>query len=162
MSTNGDIILMQVTDWNTEAEQALVYTDGSASVKHRTGGWSYVCLDDNKGMIEDSGGESDTTISRMELLAPINALWYLVCFTNVQEVLILSDSKYVVDGFMNPLRARNVNKDLWEELDENARHFKVVTMEHIHGHQGDHWNDLVDKAAVVARKSVPIQQKEEK
>lgn len=145
--------------WNTDAEQALAYTDGSASVKYRTGGWAYVCLDEDNGLISDSGAVEDTTIGRMELTAPIEALWYLRHNTKVNEVLILSDSKYVVDGFMDPSRARNQNKDLWIGLDDIACQFKSVTFEHVHGHQGDHFNDIVDKAAVEARKSIQPEDK---
>jgi len=147
---------LSIKDWNPEAEQALVYTDGSASIKHRTGGWAYICLDEYKGIIQNSGGEGNTTIGRMELTAPIQALWYLCYNTKVKEVLILSDSRYVVDGFNDSTRARNANKDLWISLDEIAAHFELVTMEHVHGHQQDHFNDIADALAVQARKMVPI------
>lgn len=146
--------MTDIKDWNSEAAQALVYTDGSASTHSRKGGWAYLALDEFRGVIQDAGAEHDTTISRMELLAPIQALWYLSRNTKVKEVLILSDSQYIVLGFMDPTRARNANKDLWIQLDAIASQFKTVTMEHLKGHQGDHFNEMVDKAAVAARKSV--------
>jgi ribonuclease HI len=97
----------------------------------------------------------------MELIGPIEALSYLSHHTKVVEVLILSDSQYIVLGFMDPSRARNANKDLWEALDYAASQFVTVTMEHVKGHQGDHFNEIVDKAAVAARKSIE-EEKEKK
>jgi ribonuclease HI len=150
-----------IKDWNPDSEQALVYTDGSASTHSRKGGWAYLALDEFRGVIQGSGAHHDTTISRMELIGPIEALSYLSHHTKVVEVLILSDSQYIVLGFMDPSRARNANKDLWEALDYAASQFVTVTMEHVKGHQGDHFNEIVDKAAVAARKSIE-EEKEKK
>lgn len=138
----------------------LVYTDGSATVKdNRAGGWAYVALDSEDGLYEDAGGEVETTISRMELMGPIQALTYL-SELNVSSILLISDSQYVVRGFMDPSRARNKNNDLWDQLDSIAGLFPYVKFEHTPGHAGNHWNEIVDKAAVAARKAVHIKDKE--
>jgi ribonuclease HI len=138
----------------------LVYTDGSASVKTRAGGWGFVALDSGDGLYENAGGEEDTTISRMELVAPIMALHMLhyeldeILTSRVEEVLIISDSQYVVMGFMNPSRARNKNQDLWTSLDVYAALFTRVVFEHTPGHAGNVWNDRADFLAVKARKAM--------
>ena len=139
----------------------LVYTDGSASVKSKTGGWAYIALDSGDGEHSDSGGEENTTIGRMELLAPIKALSYLI-WNGVKRVLVISDSEYVVKGFMEPHRARNKNQDLWRELTEVSDMFNCVVFEHTPGHSGDYFNERVDKLAVAARKAVVVKSNPER
>lgn len=125
----------------------LVYTDGSASVKDRTGGYAYKIVDEF-GVEEVGGGsEVDTTISRMELMAAIAALDYLSDPDYLAtHVLIISDSEYVVKGFNDKSRARHKNVDLWLWLEELAEGM-VVWFEHTRGHAGDPDNEEVDKLA---------------
>jgi ribonuclease HI len=132
----------------------LVYTDGSASVKDRTGGYAWKIVDED-GVEEMGGGsEIDTTISRMELRAAISALdeinlWG--CLTQEDKpqgvVLLYSDSEYLVKGFMDRNRARNKNTDLWDDLDQAASWFELVHMEHVKGHAGHADNEDCDKLA---------------
>jgi ribonuclease HI len=55
----------------------LVYTDGSASVKDRTGGYAWKVIVAG-GQFIGGGSELDTTISRMELMAAIGALEFII------------------------------------------------------------------------------------
>jgi ribonuclease HI len=132
----------------------LVYCDGSASVKDRTGGYAWKIVDEDGDEELGGGSEVDTTISRMELRAAISALneivlWELLGHEDKPQgvVLIYSDSEYVVKGFMDPSRKRNKNGDLWESLDQAATWFELVHMEHIKGHAGHRDNEDVDKLA---------------
>jgi ribonuclease HI len=143
--------MMTRTDIFNPEQGVIVYTDGSASTKDRTGGWAWIALDCDNGLIEESGGEEDTTISRMELTAAIMALEFLSGETGANAVLVISDSKYVVDGFNDKTRARNKNGDLWNYLEEAVLRFYVVEFEHVKGHDGDYWNERADKAAGAAR-----------
>ena len=131
----------------------LVFTDGSASVKDRTGGYAWLIVD---GDLEELGGgsEVDTTISRMELIAAISALQEIIlweCKGHEDKgegvVLLYSDSEYLVKGFMDSTRARNKNVDLWDALDDAASYFELVHMEHVKGHTGHVDNEAVDKLA---------------
>lgn len=132
----------------------LVYTDGSASVKDRTGGYAWKIVDENGEEELGGGHEQDTTISRMELMAVISALNEILIWEEVGHedkpqgiVLIHSDSEYVVKGFMDNTRARNKNVDLWETLDHAASWFALVHMEHVKGHAGHADNEDVDNLA---------------
>jgi ribonuclease HI len=145
------------TDTFDPSHGVIVFTDGSASVKNRTGGWAWIALDSGDGRIDERGGEEDTTIGRMELTAVVMALESLAEMEGVEDVLVVSDSAYVVDGFNDKTRARNKNGDLWGYLETAAATFRVIEFEHIHGHQKGvegYWNNCADKAAVAARKVI--------
>src|SRR4051812_45930469 len=94
-----------------------VFTDGSAHSRDRSGGWAWVALDAFEGCMWHSGGRQDTTISQMELYAPAMALGWLYDIHRACEVLVLSDSEYVVRGFMDKSRKRNKNLDFWKHLE---------------------------------------------
>lgn len=124
----------------------LVYTDGSCSTKDRTGGYAYLIVDESGSEFMSGGFENDTTISRMELKAAIEALEYIQGEPD-SVILLLSDSEYVVKGFMNKARKRNKNVDLWLYLEELANQFDLVHMEHVRGHNGHVDNEMVDRLA---------------
>lgn len=129
----------------------LVYTDGSCSVKDRTGGYAWKIVDERGDEELGGGHEVDTTISRMELMAAISALVEIQLWEQDDAenttVLLLSDSEYVVKGFMDNTRARNKNVDLWDVLDNLSSWFDLVHMEHVKGHAGHEDNEEVDKLA---------------
>ena len=134
----------------------LVYTDGSASVKDRTGGYAYKIVDpsdDEHGFIAMGGGSAvDTTISRMELMAAIAALEYITAHIDSAlqyptVVLVISDSEHVVLGFNDKNRARLKNRDLWERLEKAAANFDLVHFDHIRGHSGHSDNEDCDRLA---------------
>jgi ribonuclease HI len=133
----------------------LVYTDGSCSVRDRTGGYAWLIVDEAGNEHMGGGHEQDTTISRMELMAAISALTKIMLIEQEPSraepldsvVLIYSDSEYVVKGFMDKNRARNKNVDLWNALDNLASWCELVHMEHVKGHAGHEDNEAVDKLA---------------
>jgi ribonuclease HI len=127
----------------------LVYTDGSCSVKDRTGGYAWLVVDESGQEQLGGGHEQDTTISRMELMAAISALTFIMAAGSEEEsvVLIYSDSEYVVKGFMDKTRARLKNVDLWNVLDNLSSWFELVHMEHVKGHAGHADNEAVDRLA---------------
>lgn len=129
----------------------LVYTDGSCSVKDRTGGYAWLRVDEHGEERMGGGHSQDTTISRMELMAAISALTAILYEegenTENTVVLIYSDSEYVVKGFMDKNRARLKNVDLWNVLENFASYFDLVHMDHVKGHAGHEDNEAVDKLA---------------
>lgn len=130
----------------------LVYTDGSCSAKDRVGGYAWKIVAEHEDVV-GGGSEIDTTISRMELMAVISVLKEINIWTlcgdgpNGEVVLVYSDSEYVVKGFMDKQRNRNKNVDLWLWLEDEARRFDLVHMEHTRGHAGDPDNEDVDRLA---------------
>lgn len=129
-----------------------VFTDGSAYAKDRTGGWAYIIVDINGATWSNSGFRSNTTISQMELYAPTEGLWAIGEFYGPSDVLIYSDSEYVVLGSTDRRRKRNKNKDMWADLDSAVDLHSYVEWNHVYGHNGHIYNELADKLAGEARR----------
>ena len=73
-----------------------IYTDGSAKGNPGPGGYGIVLLSDEGHRKEVAKGYRKTTNNRMELLSVIVALEMLKA--RPMDVLVYSDSKYVVDA----------------------------------------------------------------
>ena len=73
-----------------------IYTDGSAKGNPGPGGYGIVLLSDDGHRKEVAKGFRKTTNNRMELLSVIVALEMLK--VKPMEVVVFSDSKYVVDA----------------------------------------------------------------
>ena len=129
-----------------------IYTDGACSGNPGIGGWGAVMITSNNETILLHGGLSDTTNNQMELIAVIKALEYLKEST---EILILTDSKYVMNGmeswiknwkqngWKNASKKPVKNRDLWEKLDaETAKH--QIEWKWVKGHSGDKNNEKAD------------------
>ncbi len=136
-----------------------IFTDGACSGNPGPGGWGAI-LRWNGSEKELSGGESETTNNRMELMAAIMALESL---TRPVTVRLHSDSQYVKDGitqwiqgwkrngWRTAARKRVKNDDLWKRLDA-ARERHQVSWHWVRGHDGHPENERVDK---LARDAVP-------
>jgi ribonuclease HI len=85
----------------------------------------------------------------MELLATVMALRNI---SGKGAVLIRTDSEYVANSFNSRATVRS-NLALWRELDEAAAK-RPIKVEWIKGHAGDAYNELVDKLARQAAKSI--------
>jgi len=81
---------------DTINQQIEIYTDGSCHTQICIGAWaSIILINDTK--INISGVVENTTHNRMEILAVIKALDYVVShFENLIDIKIVSDSQYVV------------------------------------------------------------------
>ena len=73
-----------------------IYTDGSAKGNPGPGGYGIVLLSDEGHRKEVAKGYRKTTNNRMELMSVIVALEMLKA--RPMDVLVYSDSKYVVDA----------------------------------------------------------------
>jgi ribonuclease HI len=131
-----------------------IYTDGACRGNPGPGGWGalLIATDHRRTM---HGGEPETTNNRMELTAAIEALNAL---RGTREVVLHTDSKYVMDGIREWLpnwkkrgwktsaRKPVKNQDLWQALDEaTARH--AVTWKWVKGHDGNPGNEEADALA---------------
>lgn len=131
-----------------------IYTDGACRGNPGPGGWGALLLygDHRKTM---HGGEPETTNNRMELTAAIEALNAL---KGAREVILHTDSKYVMDGITKWMPAwkkrgwKTANKkpvknqDLWQLLDEAvSRH--QIKWNWVRGHTGVDGNEEADALA---------------
>lgn len=139
-------------------KKVTIYTDGACSGNPGPGGWGAI-LEYGAHRKELSGGEESTTNNRMELTAVIEALRLL---REPCEVLLYSDSKYVIDGITKGWaagwRARGwkkadktpaKNPDLWETL-LNLLERHTVRFHWVKGHADNPGNNRCDELAVAA------------
>lgn len=136
-----------------------IFTDGACSGNPGPGGWGAIL---RYGDVEKelSGGETQTTNNRMELMAAIVALEAL---KRPSDVVVVTDSVYVRDGISKWLRnwKRNgwktaakkavKNEDLWRRLDA-AQAPHAVDWRWIKGHAGHAENERCDE---LARQAIP-------
>ena len=85
----------------------------------------------------------------MELLAVLEALRALPAGNSV---MVRTDSQYVADTF-NKFAIVRANFELWRELEASAGD-RPIKVERIKGHAGDPHNELVDRLAQQAAKSL--------
>ena len=145
--------------WRKEvlAGKGVIFTDGACIGNPGPGGYGVVIHSGEK-RTEHSKGYAKTTNNRMELLACIVGLEVM---NRRNEVVIYSDSKYVVDGFSkgwakkwqknNWMRGKKPakNPDLWERLlalcDRRKVEFRWVK-----GHAGIEENEVCDRLSTEA------------
>ncbi len=131
-----------------------IYTDGACRGNPGPGGWGVVLIagQHRKTM---HGGERDTTNNRMELTAAIEALNAL---KGPQQVVLHTDSKYVMDGIESWLpnwkkrgwktaaRKPVKNQDLWQALDKATDRHDIRWV-WVKGHDGNPGNEQADSLA---------------
>lgn len=131
-----------------------IYTDGAAQGNPGPGGYGVILKYGDKAK-ELSGGFKHTTNNRMELMAVIVGLEALK--KDDLQVLIVSDSKYVIDsvekgwlfGWVKKDFKGKKNKDLWLRfLDVYEKH--KVKFKWIKGHNNHPYNERCDELAVAA------------
>lgn len=146
-----------------------VYTDGSSYSKPRKGGVGmlFIFLDDN-GIDEieierDLLGYKGATNNQMELQAAILALKEVpnIPYSSlVQRIVIITDSRYVVENFSRAVYdwSRNkwhnregapiANAGQWKELLKAVKEVRMrVEFKWVKGHAKNPYNKRVDKAA---------------
>ncbi len=133
-----------------------IFTDGASSGNPGPGGYGAI-LRSGAHYKELSEGYRKTTNNRMELLAVIKALEALK--NPNQQVMIYSDSKYVIDaiekrwvyGWLQKGFKDKKNKDLWLRYLELAK-LHQVKFTWVRGHNGHPENERCDVLAVAAGK----------
>ena len=138
-----------------------IFTDGACSGNPGPGGWAAI-LRSGHYEKEFSGGETQTTNNRMELMAVIEGLRKL---KHPSTVIIHTDSRYVMDGAAKWLKNWKTkgwktadkkpvkNEDLWRLLDhEMMRH--QIAWRWVAGHSGHPENERAD---ALAREAIPRQ-----
>ncbi len=131
-----------------------IHTDGSCLGNPGPGGWAAL-LRYNGREKALSGGESNTTNNRMELMGAIMALEAL---TEPCQIIPHTDSQYVRQGITewmagwlrrqwktaggDPVK----NRELWERLHQATLRHKI-DWRWVKGHNGDPDNERVDQLA---------------
>lgn len=153
---------------NTTPMRVVVHTDGACSGNPGPGGWgAIVCFwngDTLTERVERSDADLTTTNNKMELSAVLAVLQYVrgrPDFDRSTPVTVISDSRYVVDGFTQwlPKWVRNgwrasdkkpvKNQDLWK-ASEFATAGLSLTFKWVKGHAGDPENEAADALARAA------------
>jgi ribonuclease HI len=113
---------------------------------------------ENGAVHEMGGADRATTNNRMELTAALALLEALKNLPRHPDLVIRTDSRYLIDGLSSWLPAWKrrgwrtasggavLNRDLWEQLDR-AR-LADVSLQHVRGHSGDPDNERCDAIAV--------------
>lgn len=140
-----------------------IYTDGGCAPNPGPGGWGAILIDAQRGRQKQiSGNASDTTNSRMELTAAIEALRALKAPC---DVVVFADSQYVINGITTWIRGwikrgwktdskkPVANRDLWEALHDEAQKHSI-TWRWVRGHSGHPYNEKVDELATAAREAL--------
>ncbi len=132
--------------------------DGACSGNPGPGGWGALLRFEDGSVRELGASDPATTNNRMELSAALALLELLKDLPRSQEMVIRTDSRYLIDGMGKWLpgwKRRGwrtasggpvLNRDLWERLDQ-AR-LPGVAFQHVRGHSGDADNDRCDAIAV--------------
>lgn len=133
-----------------------LFTDGACLGNPGPGGWAYIVKRPGSDeVIEDFGGESNTTNNRMEMSAVIKGLQSITAPARVE---LIADSQYVIKGMLEWLpgwKARGwrtaskkpvKNVDLWQTLDELLTQFDL-SAEWTKGHAGHPENERCDQLA---------------
>lgn len=139
-----------------------IYTDGSALGNPGPGGYGIVLMA-GQHFKEVSQGYRHTTNNRMELLAVIVALEMLKKPNS--DVIIYSDSKYVVDsitkgwvfGWQKKGFKGKKNVDLWQRFLRIYPKHKV-RFQWVKGHADNPYNERCDRLAVAAANSANLLQ----
>ena len=140
-------------------KQVILITDGSCIGNPGPGGWAFI-LRYAEYSKEQAGGCAETTNNRMEIQALIEGLKAL---KEPCELLLISDSQYVLNGVTNWrykwsangwMRKRRrktyplANADLWRDLDEQAEKHTICG-QWVKGHSGHPDNERCDLLASV-------------
>jgi ribonuclease HI len=145
-------------------KQIVIYTDGACTGNPGAGGYGAVLIDGMERQ-EISGGYKLTTNNRMEMMAAIAALQSL---SNKSQVILHSDSKYIVDamelGWAKRWQANDwkrnkkekaKNPDLWQQLLDLCQKHRVKFV-WVRGHAGIVENERCDRLAVAAARQANL------
>ncbi len=167
LSFEGEPPEGEVSGTDLESEPRLaVYTDGACLGNPGPGGWAWIVPDDERAPEagrREVGSEAATTNQRMELTAVLKALTALSGSVGLD---VYSDSRYVVDcfelrwwdgwmrrGWRTSSKQPVKNQDLWRPLLELALD-RDVDFHWVKAHYGNRWNELADRLAYEAARSV--------
>ena len=139
-----------------------VYTDGACSCNGKEGaigGWAFCVIGENDELIHgESGAEVNTTNNRMEFTAMLRALQWVEKNLNNNFIEYYTDSALLyntltqwIEGWKNNGWKRKTGEIKNLDLVKQLYKYSNKNFNHVHGHNGNKWNEWCDKAAVAAR-----------
>jgi ribonuclease HI len=149
---NEYIVFKSIKITRLDMKKIAIYTDGSSLKNPGPGGWAAaIILESGEYKVMSAASDTpETTNNRMEMMGPLKALEALPCPC---DVTLYSDSQYVIKGMSQWIRGwkdRNYagvkNSDLWRLLDIAASRHKINWV-WVKGHNGNHFNEIVDVEA---------------
>jgi ribonuclease HI len=132
--------------------------DGACSGNPGPGGWGALLRFADGSVQEMGGADAATTNNRMEITAALALLGALKALPRHPELVIRTDSRYLIDGLQKWLPGWKrkgwrtasggpvLNRDLWEQLERSR--ISGLSLVHVRGHSGDPDNDRCDAIAV--------------
>ena len=148
----------------SESLVVTVYTDGGCDPNPGPGGWAAV-VQHGESRVVLSGNAPQTTNNQMELEAAVAALAYLGGRYETCQIELHTDSQYLrqgitswIDGwFARGWRTKSgqpiKNQELWRRL-YDLSHEHEIHWVWVKGHAGNPMNELVDRLATEARRSL--------
>lgn len=136
-----------------------IFTDGSATVSTKPGGYGWVIVIDGKGHSEGAGPIENATNNDAELEAAIQGLAATLKLINTlpkedHDVTLVSDSEIILgwaDGSYRFKQQKKIKK--FEQLQWLVKRMNVKTR-WVEGHSGNIYNERCDEIANYARKSL--------
>lgn len=133
--------------------QLTVYTDGAYSPKRDQGGVGVIFVRNGKELKSYNKMFKHTTNNVMELVAVIIALKTIMINDIKDDVIINTDSQYVI-GCASKGWQRKKNIKLWDIFDKILYSLKQkqvsIEFNWVQGHANDEFNNKADKLAVEA------------
>jgi ribonuclease HI len=135
------------------------YSDGSATVATKPGGYGYVIVIDGQKVTEGNGHMPNATNNDAELEGAIQGLARVLKMRidgeipiGDHEIWLVSDSQITLNWANGTARFKQRNKiKKFEQLQYLVRKLNVKTR-HVDGHTGDEHNERCDKLANMGRK----------
>ena len=162
-------IFLQGTNERGTMRRLIIYTDGSASYRDKTGGWAFVVFCKHKIIHSANGTLKDTTTGRAELEAMLQALTWLTSQKHVGSSYVRTDSKYVKRGATEwihgwetrgwtTVEGKEVkNRDLWEQISPLVEEMPFpLKIQWVRGHSGIYGNEVADHLAGLGRKGIRV------
>lgn len=136
-----------------------VFTDGSATIATKPGGWGYVIVIDNLKVSEGWGHMELASNNDAELQAAIQGLAAVLKMRvdgklpiEAHEVTLVSDSQIILGWTTGTYRFKQTAKiHMYNQLQYLVKKLNVKTR-WVEGHSGDEHNERCDKLANIGRK----------
>lgn len=141
------------------------FSDGACRGNPGPGAWGAIVQNPQEEVLyEGNGLEVLTTNNKMELQGALEAMKFVASevgpkLVNQTKIVIVSDSKYVVDGMNSWVQGwknrgwkkadKKVpeNVEIWQELDEVRHYFDTCVFQWVKGHAGHPQNERCDEIA---------------
>lgn len=140
-----------------------LYTDGACS--NETGGFGFALVNPttDQHIAVGQGPYKDTTNNQMEMMAVIAGLIFVHRRVGQSNLLVFSDSQYVIkgitqwihnwkkNGWITSDRKLVKNAELWQDMEAARSLHKITRFEWVRGHNGNKYNEMADQLAVYHR-----------